>query len=186
MTLVDQIPPATAAHPIAPALAPPPAPELADLYRDHAPALIRWITGMTRDPEAAADLVQEAFLRLARELAAGRRPDDPAAWVAQVARHLAISRARRASTATRFASRLVDRSQGDDPAAAVLAAEQAAAVHRALATLRPVERTAVVLAAEGVGGPEIATRIGKSQLATRALLCRARRRMRPLLLADAG
>jgi hypothetical protein len=49
-----------------------------------------------------------------------------------------------------------------------------------------VERTAVVLAAQGVGGPEIATRIGKSQLATRALLCRARRRMRPLLLADAG
>ena len=163
-----------------------PTPSLADLYRDHAPGLTRWITGMTRDPEAAADLVQEAFLRLARELAAGRSPKEPAAWVAQVARHLAISRARRASTATRFAPRLVERSEGVDPASAVLAAERAAAVHRALATLRPVERTAVVLAAEGVGGPEIATRIGRSPLATRALLCRARRRMRPVLLeADA-
>jgi RNA polymerase sigma factor (sigma-70 family) len=162
-------------------------PTLSDLYRDHAPGLTRWITGMTRDPEAAADLVQEAFLRLAREQAAGRIPDDPAAWVAQVARHLAVSRARRASTATRYASRLVDRSEGDDPAATFLAAERAAAVHRALDVLRPVERTAIVLAAEGVGGPEIADRIGRSQLATRALLCRARRRMRPVLLAaDAG
>jgi RNA polymerase sigma factor (sigma-70 family) len=161
-------------------------PSLADLYRDHAPGLTRWITGMTRDPEAAADLVQEAFLRLARELAAGRTPEDPAAWVAQVARHLTISRARRNSTATKFAPRLVDRSEGDDPAASVLAAERAAAVHRALAGLRPVERRAVVLAAQGVGGPEIATRIGRSQLATRALLCRARRRMRPMLVeADA-
>ena len=163
-----------------------PTPSLDDLYRDHAPGLTRWITGMTRDPEAAADLVQEAFLRLARERAGGRSPQDPAAWVAQVARHLAISRARRASTASRYAPYLVDRSPGDDPAASVLAAERAAAVHRALATLRPVERRAVVLAAEGVGGPEIATRIGKSQLATRALLCRARRRMRPMLLAEAG
>src|SRR5262245_53658617 len=131
---------------------------LDELYRDQAPGLTRWITGITRDPEAAADVVQEAFLRLARELAAGRSPQDPAAWVAQVARHLAISRARRASTAQRYAPRLVERDRADDPAAAVLAAERATAVHRALATLRPVERTAVVLAAEGVGGPEIAAR----------------------------
>jgi RNA polymerase sigma factor (sigma-70 family) len=160
---------------------------LSALYLDHAAGLTRWVTGITRDSEAAADLVQEAFLRLARELAAGRAPEDPAAWVAQVARHLAISRARRASTAIRYAPRLLDRSEGDDPAATVLAAERAAAVHRALAGLRPVERTAVVLAAQGVGGPEIASRIGRSQLATRALLCRARRRMRPELLeAGAG
>jgi RNA polymerase sigma-70 factor (ECF subfamily) len=159
---------------------------LTDLYRDHAPGLTRWIAAMTHDPDTAADIVQEAFFRLARELAADRSPDDPAAWVAQVARHLAISRARRSSTATRYAPRLLDRSEGDDPAASVLAAERAAAVHRALATLRPVERTAIVLAAEGVRGPEIATHIGRSQLATRALLCRARRRMRPVLLeADA-
>jgi RNA polymerase sigma-70 factor (ECF subfamily) len=159
---------------------------LEDLYRDHAPGLNRWIGAMTRDDEAAADLVQEAFLRLARERAAGRSPDDPAAWVAQVARHLAVSRARRASTAARYAPRLLDRSDGEDPAEAVIAAERAVAVRRALAILRPVERAAVVLAAEGVGGPEIATRIGRTQLATRALLCRARRRMRLLLLeADA-
>ena len=108
---------------------------------------------MTRDPAAAEDLVGEAFLRLARELAAGRRPDNPSAWVAQVARHLAISRARRASTAARLAPRLVDRGVGEDPAIAALASERAAAVHTVLESLPPVERLAIVLAAEGVRGP---------------------------------
>jgi RNA polymerase sigma factor (sigma-70 family) len=159
---------------------------LDEVYRERAPALTRWITSMTRDPAAAEDLVGEAFLRLARELDAGRRPDNPSAWVAQVARHLAISRARRASTAARLAPRIVDRGVGEDPAIAALASEQAAAVHAVLESMPPVERLAIVLAAEGIRGPEIATRIGRTPLATRALLCRARRRMRPLLIeADA-
>lgn len=156
---------------------------LDDLYRTQAASLTRWITGMTRDPSAAEDLVSESFLRLARELAAGRRPDNPAAWVAQVARHLAVSRARRASTAAKYAQRLVDRGVGDDPAMAALASERATAVHIVLSSLSPVERLAIVLASEGVRGPEIADRIGRTPLATRALLCRARRRMRPLLVA---
>ena len=156
------------------------------LYRRHAAGLTRWISGMTRDRAAAEDIVSEAFLRLARELAAGRCPDNPPAWVSQVARHLAISRARRASTAARFASRLVDRGVGEDPVVAALAAERAAAVHTVLSSLSPVERMAIELASEGVRGPEIAARIGRTPLATRALLCRARRRMRPLLVeADA-
>ena len=159
---------------------------LDELYRERAPALTRWIIGMTRDPAAAEDLVSEAFLRLARELAAGRRPDNPPAWVAQVARHLAISRARRVATASRLAPRLVDRGVGEDPVTAALASERAAAVRTVLASMPPVERLAIVLAAEGVRGPEIADRIGRTPLATRALLCRARRRMRPLLVeADA-
>ena len=159
---------------------------LDDVYREHAAGLTRWITGMTRDHEAAEDVVSEAFLRLAREIAAGRRPDNPAAWVAQVARHLAISRARRAATATRLAPRLLDRGVGEDPADLALASERAAAVRTVLQSLPPVERLAIALAAEGVRGPEIADRIGRTPLATRALLCRARRRMRPLLTeADA-
>ena len=165
---------------------PPDAGVLDDLYRDHAAGLTRWITGITREPTAAEDIVGEAFLRLARELSAGRRPDNPAAWVAQVARNLAISRARRASTAAKYAPSLVDRGVGEDPELAALASERAAVVETVLASLLPAERVAIVLAAEGVRGQEIADRIGRSPLATRALLCRARRRMRPLLVeADA-
>src|SRR3954454_11428023 len=56
-------------------------PMLDTLYRRHAAGLTRWISGMTRDRAAAEDIVSEAFLRLARELAAGRCPDNPPAWV---------------------------------------------------------------------------------------------------------
>jgi DNA-directed RNA polymerase specialized sigma24 family protein len=41
----------------------------------------------------------------------------------------------------------------------------------------------MILASFGVGGPEIAQAIGRTQGATRTLLCRARARMRTSLLA---
>jgi RNA polymerase sigma-70 factor (ECF subfamily) len=154
---------------------------LADLYRAHAAGLTRWMTALTRDEELAADVVQEAFLRLARELRAGRAPDNAPAWLAQVARNLATSGARRATTARRFAPLLERPAPPEDPAAAAIAAERAEAVHAVLADLRTVDRTALQLAAEGHGSAEIASRIGRTELATRALLCRARRRIRPLL-----
>lgn len=158
---------------------------LTDLYTAHAASLTRWMTVFTRDEETAADVVQEAFLRLAREIQAGRRPDNAPAWLAQVARNLATSRARRASTATRFESRLERPSPPEDPAAAAIATERATAVHAALADLRPVDRVALILAAEGHHNAEIALHIGRTELATRALLCRARRRLRPVLAAVA-
>jgi len=154
---------------------------LTELYLAHAPGLTRWMTAYTRDTEAAADVVQEAFLRLARELRAGRQPDNAAAWLAQVARNLATSRARRATTATRFAPLLERPAAPEDPVLAVIAIERANAVHAALADLRPVDRTALILAAQGHHSAEIAVRIGRSELATRTLLCRARHRLRPML-----
>lgn len=151
---------------------------LAELYLAHAPRLIRWMTAYTRDGEVAADVVQEAFVRLAAELRAGRQPDNAPAWLAQVARNLATSRARRNATATRLAP-LLERPQGpDDPANIIIAAERADAVRSALAGLRPADRTALVMAAEGHHNAEIARHIGRTELATRALLCRARRRLR--------
>ena len=154
---------------------------LARLYRTHAPGLTRWMLALTRDEEIAADVVQEAFLRLARERREGRCPDNPAAWLAQVARNLATSGARRRQTATRLEPLLERPAAAIDPALAVLDTERAEAVRAALAGLRPVDRAALVLAAEGHRNAEIAVRIGRTELATRALLCRARRRLRPVL-----
>jgi len=48
----------------------------------------------------------------------------------------------------------------------------------ALAVLRPAERAALILAAHGVTGPEIARHLGRTHGATRALMCRARTRLR--------
>jgi RNA polymerase sigma-70 factor, ECF subfamily len=154
---------------------------ITDLYLAHAPGLRRWMTIFTRDEDLADDVVQEAFLRLARELRAGRSPDNAPAWLAQVARNLATSGARRRATAARFEPLLESPATPDDPAVEVLAGERATAVHAALADLRPVDRLALLLAAEGHHNAEIAEQIGRTELATRALLCRARRRLRPVL-----
>jgi RNA polymerase sigma factor (sigma-70 family) len=158
---------------------------LTELYLAHAAGLNRWMTAYTHDEELAADVVQEAFLRLAGELRAGRHPDNAAAWLAQVSRNLATSRARRAATAHRYAPLLEPPPSPEDPAAVAVATERADAVRLALAGLRPVDRAALVMAAEGSRNAEIAERIGRTELATRALLCRARRRLRPVL-AGAG
>ena len=56
--------------------------------------------------------------------------------------------------------------------------ERDAQVLRALAAARSDDRDAIVLAASGYRVSEIASRIGRTELATRALLCRARGRMR--------
>ena len=56
--------------------------------------------------------------------------------------------------------------------------ERDAEVFRALAEARPDDREAILLAASGYRTREIATQLGRTELATRALLCRARGRMR--------
>jgi len=42
-------------------------------WADHRVPLVRRLTALTRDPDTAEELVQEAFLRLAREVMPGGR-----------------------------------------------------------------------------------------------------------------
>lgn len=60
--------------------------ELANLWRRHAASLTLLCRLRCSSPE---DCVQEAFIRLAREVPT---PDDPVAWLARVARNEAFSR----------------------------------------------------------------------------------------------
>src|SRR3990172_10742318 len=72
-----------------------------DVYGAHGPRLHGWLIGMTRDEATAEDLTHEAFVRLLREAAAGRAPNDPGAWLHRVAANLATSRGRRIAVADR-------------------------------------------------------------------------------------
>jgi RNA polymerase sigma factor (sigma-70 family) len=154
-------------------------------YMDHAPAMIRHLTAFTRDAAAAEDLTQEAFVRLAIEVAADRVPDNVGAWLHRVARNLATSRGRHATVAERRKSDLVSRDTVPSPEAATLEAEEHRALEAALDTLARADREVLVLAAHGYRGPEIARRIGRTEGATRTLLCRARSKVR-MQLVDAG
>lgn len=148
---------------------------------EHGPALERALTAFTHDPEEAADLVQEVALRLLLEARAGRVPDRPAAWAMTVGRNLAISRARRRQTAERSAGRLAVPTPLPCPETAALDRERDLALADALREVSQADRQAVVMAANGYRGREIAVQLGRTELASRALLCRARGRLRARL-----
>jgi RNA polymerase sigma-70 factor (ECF subfamily) len=146
-----------------------------DRYRDE---LQGYLLRVTRDPEAAADLAQEAFLKLLVETRDRQAPDNVRAWLYRVATNAAVSRGRRLHTANVFEDRIPRPEPEDGPEEACLRKEAIHSVERLLAGVRPDERRALLLAADGVDGMEIALAIGRTHGATRTLLHRARTRLR--------
>lgn len=144
-------------------------------YRDE---LQGHLVRVTRDPEAAADLVQEAFLKLLVESRARQAPDNVRAWLYRVASNAAVSRGRRLRSATVFADRVPGPVPDEGPEEACLRKEAIGSAQRLLTGVGPVERRALLMAADGVGGAVIAREIGRSHEATRTLLHRARTRLR--------
>jgi RNA polymerase sigma-70 factor, ECF subfamily len=139
----------------------------------------------TRDQGHAEDIVQEAFLRLHRSLLDGQQLEDVRAWLFRVSANLVLSRGRRISIVGRWLARLPRSEQHhESPEAAVIGRERTRAVADALGALTPDARTAVLLAGRGFAIREIAESLGRTELATRALLCRSRLRIRTLLEED--
>jgi RNA polymerase sigma-70 factor (ECF subfamily) len=160
---------------------------VADAFDAHQASIFGLLLAGAGDSEVAADATQEAFLRLLAEARRGRFPDRPGAWLYRTGVNLVISNARRGAVARRFAPRLVSRDVGSSPEGAALEHERSTAMREVLQTLTPIERAALVMAAQGVTGQEIAVNLGKSHGATRTLLSRARMRLREGLAArEAG
>lgn len=151
------------------------------MYEQHHAELYRAAMRACRSPETAEDLVQEAFLRLVREIAADRTPDNVRAWLHRVIANLAVSLGRRAAIGQRFADALVRHDEPVTPEAVVMDVERRSELASALRVLPDEARTALVLAASGFSGAEIAAVIGRSDCATRALMCRARLKLRDRL-----
>ena len=152
---------------------------IAAIYRAHCAMLVAYLFTVTRDRALAEDLAQEAFARLIVQARGPTSlPRDPAAWLVTVGRNLAVSHARHRRVGERVAARLPTPGparSAEDVAIAQLAGRRAVA---ALDALDDDARTAVVMSAVGYSGLEASARLGRSPLATRALTCRARRRLR--------
>jgi RNA polymerase sigma factor (sigma-70 family) len=159
---------------------------LTALYDAHRAELFGFLIRMTRDREAAEELLQDTFIRLIREARAGRMPDEPRAWLYRVAANAAISRGRHGAVWTRLVPRLVDRREPGLPEGEFLRTERNSELHRAMATLPPDARAALLLAARGFDGREIAASLGRTEGATRTLLSRSRARLRIVLEAAEG
>ena len=152
-------------------------------YLTHGSSLQRYLVSLTRDDASAEDLNQDAFERLTREARAGRVPDDIGGWLHRVGHNLAMSRGRRMSVADRHRWELVISDWAPSPESVAVAGEDQQAVGAVLEHLGAVDRQALILASHGYRGAEIASSIGRSEVATRTLLCRARAKVRAQVLA---
>jgi RNA polymerase sigma-70 factor (ECF subfamily) len=151
---------------------------VANAYDAWAEDLLRYVTTRTRDVPTAEDIVQEAFVRLTFESRASRIPSNPRAWLYRVVLNLIISASRHREVARRRSPELVRHDVVESPEAGMLALERRAALLMGLQTLGTAGRTSLLLAAEGFTGREIADHLGRSEGATRTIICRARKALR--------
>jgi len=152
-------------------------------YASEGASLTRYVRSMVRDPEAAADICQEAFLRLLVVAREGRFPEAPGAWVHRVAHNLVVSDARRRRTGERTMERLAGEDVLPSPEESIVRRERDRHLAAALHETEGDDQTVMLLAAQGYRAKEIGERIGRTEPATRTLLCRARGRLRNRLLA---
>ncbi|MDX1642741.1 MAG: RNA polymerase sigma factor [Thermoanaerobaculia bacterium] len=136
---------------------------------------------MTRDPEAARDLLQETFLR-----AAARAKSLPAeeaaaeAWLVRTTVNLCRDRGRRLTVRKRDRHK-IDRPtrSRDDPEAATVAR---ASVETALARLAPKRRAVIVLVElEELSTREVAGLLGIAEATVRWHLSKGRKELRTVL-----
>jgi len=137
---------------------------------------------LTRDREAADDLVQESFVRLINELQKGRRPENIQAWLFRVCSNLVVSGARRRNVAQRFIAQITPRDTEIDAEYETLRREMSGELLDALARLQVDARIALVMAANGFSGREIATSLGRTETSTRTMMFRAREQLRVYLV----
>jgi RNA polymerase sigma-70 factor (ECF subfamily) len=76
---------------------PPPPQQLAELYRRYGPALYRRALALTRDPEEAIDILQDAFLGFMKMRESLRGEASPFTLLYQIVTHRAVDRLRKRS-----------------------------------------------------------------------------------------
>lgn len=148
------------------------------LYDAHQSELFSFLLRATRNAATAEDLLQEAFLRLTRESRRGRAPDSPRAWLYRVCANLMTSQGRRRRSAERWELRNASSEPSSSAEHDFLLREEELRLNDALVELPADARAGLLLSAHGFRGEEIAQLLGRSQLATRSLLFRARAKLR--------
>jgi len=153
--------------------------QFVELFDAHFPRLFRVMNRLSGESELAADVVQEAFVRLYQR---GSLPDAPEAWVITVAMNLfrneksTRSRRRGLLTPARSEHALADPPPSPEQAAAAKDARRQ--VRQTLDRLPERERRLLLLRAEGYSYRDIAAALELNEASVGVLLARARRAFR--------
>jgi|SRR5687767_7971268 RNA polymerase sigma-70 factor (ECF subfamily) len=144
------------------------------LYREIYGGLVRYLHRKVWDPDRAAELAQDVFVR-----ALSARPENPRAWLFTVAANLANDETRLVLRRKKHLA-LLKRDPDpprEDPAIAMEREERVEAVRRALDALSERDREVLLLRDAGLSYPEIAERTGLAVGAIGTTLSRARKRL---------
>lgn len=134
-----------------------------------------------RDRVEAEDAAQQTFLSAYRSLLRGGGPEQPAAWLATIARNECRGRIAGRATAT-FALSYTDGQPGADPTTIVDQREEIEALCSAIAELPRGQREAIVLREfYGLSYAEVAAALGVSGPAVESALFKSRRRLQDRL-----
>ena len=150
-----------------------------ELFQTEYPRLFRYLDRLSGEPDLAADLAQEAFIRLNRR---GAMPDCPASWLVTVAMNLfrnlrsTEARRRRLLTEARVESVLADPTPTQYQTST--AAESQERVRSALDRLPEREQRLLLLRAEGYSYKEMAAALQLNEASIGTLLARAKRSFR--------
>jgi RNA polymerase sigma-70 factor (ECF subfamily) len=148
--------------------------DLAQLFEQYYPSLVRMLYRRVGDRDRAEDLAQETFAR-----AVAAPPNNPRPWLFAVALNLVREDGRRAVTRGRRLELLRGEQDtpNNSPDVDLERREETARVRAALATLNERDREALLLRAEGFDYEEIAATLGLAKGAIGTTLARARRRL---------
>jgi RNA polymerase sigma-70 factor, ECF subfamily len=155
------------------------------LFAKHQSEIYAYLVRMLRDPELAADLTQDAFVKAYRAYDSLEVRSNARAWLYQIAHRVALDELRRRRL-IRFLPFTGD-SRGTTPSAEslVMEARLSGEMERALARIPERQRAALLLAElHDLTGVELADAMGVSHVAARALLTRARESLRQALAAE--
>jgi RNA polymerase sigma-70 factor (ECF subfamily) len=155
------------------------------LFARHQIEIYTYLLRMLRDPELAADLTQDAFIKAYRNYETLEKPENARAWLYQIAHRVALDEIRRRKI-IRFLP-WTGESPGAAPSAErlVMDANLSGDLQRALARIPERQRAALLLAElHDLSGVELAAALGVSHVAARALLTRARESLRQALALE--
>jgi RNA polymerase sigma-70 factor (ECF subfamily) len=150
-----------------------------DLFAAHHGEIYAYLIRMLRDPELAADLTQDAFIKAYRNYDTLEKPENARAWLYQIAHRVALDHIRRQKI-VRFMP-WTGESHGAAPSTErlVMDAHLSGDLQRALERIPERQRAALLLAElHDLTGLELAAALGVSHVAARALLTRARESLR--------
>jgi RNA polymerase sigma-70 factor (ECF subfamily) len=155
------------------------------LFAKHHHEIYAYLVRMVRDPELAADLTQDAFVKAYKAYDTLEKGENARAWLYQIAHRVALDDIRRKKIVRFFP--LVGDGKGSSPSAERLAMDVrlSGPLERAMARIPERQRAALLLAElHDLTGLELAAALGISHVAARALLTRARESLRQALAAE--